>query len=369
MNIPLVDLKTQYQTIKAGVDKAVLKILSQGNYILGEEVETFEKEFARYCGTKYCVGVASGSDALLLALRALSIGPGDEVIAPANTFISTVLPIVYLGARPVLVDIDPETYQIDPQKLEKTVTKKTKVVLPVHLYGFPAPMIEILKVAKRYNLLVLEDTCQAHGATLNNKKCGSFGDIAAFSFYPGKNLGANGDGGAVTTNDKDLATILRQMRNIGQIEKYKHDIIGYNSRLDTIHAAVLSLKLKKLDAWNNKRRKAALWYKSFLSKTPVVLPIEPTSTRNGNFHLFVIRTPKRDSLLEFLKNRGVGVGIHYPIPIHLQKSLSSLGYKKGDFPITEKYANEMLSLPIYPEITREQVRFVCKQIKEFIKNE
>lgn len=369
MNVPLVDLKKQYQSIKKPAKTAILEILAEGNFILGKQVGEFEKAYASYLGVKYCIGVSSGSAALRLGLRALGVGPGDEVITQANTFISTVLPILELGATPRLVDIDSATYQIDPRAIEKAITKKTKVILPVHLYGIPTPMDKILKIAKKHKLIILEDACQAHGSSFKGKKCGTFGDLSVFSFYPGKNLGAAGDGGAVVTNNLSLDKKLRAMRNIGQFEKYKHDIFGYNSRLDTIHAAVLSIKLKHLEGWNQGRRKIASLYNKLLSDLPVVLPAQLDDRYLTNYHLFVIRTKKRDDLLKYLHENGIYAGIHYPIPVHLQKAVKSmLGYKKGDFPIAEKIAKEILSLPIFPELTKREVKDICLIIRKFFSN-
>lgn len=364
-DIPLVDLKRQYQGLKKEIDDAVGKVLTQGNYILGNEVDTFEKSFADYIGTKYCIGVASGTDALLLSLKSLNVGPGDEVITVANTYIATILPIIYLGAKPVLVDIDPQTYQMDTEKLEKAITRKTKAILPVHLYGIPASMDKINLIAKKHNLFVVEDACQAHGASIKGKKCGSFGDIAAFSFYPGKNLGAAGDGGAVVTNDKNLAETINKLRNVGQSEKYKHDLLGYNSRLDTIHATILSVKLQKLDQWNEQRRKVANLYYQLLTGLPIILPPTLNEVLKENFHLYVIRTEKRDELLQYLRNNGIFCGIHYPIPVYLQKSMMRLQYKSGSFPVTEKYAKEILSLPMFPELSEKEVQNICLLIHNF----
>ena len=363
--IPFVDVKRQYQFLKQEIDLAVSRIFEQGNYILGKEVEEFEKAFAKYLKIKYCIGVSSGSAALRLGLRVLEVGPGDEVITQANTFISTILPILELGAKPVLVDIDPITYQIDPIRVEKAITKKTKVILPVHLYGIPTPMDKILKIAKKNNLKVFEDACQAHGSSFNGKKCGTLGSLAAFSFYPGKNLGAAGDGGALVTNNALLDKKIRAMRNIGQFEKYKHDIFGYNSRLDTIHAAVLLVKLKYLDDWNKKRRKIASLFNKNLSGLPVTLPPQLDSRYIVNYHLYVIRTKKRDALLRYLQENKIYAGIHYPIPIHLQKAVSNLNYKKGAFPITEIYSKEILSLPIFPEMTELEANYISDLIHKF----
>lgn len=365
MNIPPVNLSRQFKVIKKDVKKAVLDVFSRGDFVLGESVEKFEQEFADFCGVKHCIGVASGTDALLLSLRALGIGAGDEVISVPFTFISTILPITYLGAKPVLVDINSDTYQIDIKKLKQAITKKTKAIIPVHLFGIPAQVDEIRKIAKENNLYVIEDACQAHGAMLNGKKCGSFGDIAAFSFYPTKSLGASGDAGAITTNNKQLADNIRAMRNVGQIQRYKHDLLGYNSRLDAIHACVLSVKLKKLNQWNERRKELAQLYDKYLSSLPVILPPIPTDKFSPNYVLYVIRIKERDKLLEYLKDNGIGCVIYYPIPVHLQKALKYLGYKKGDFPVAERCAKEVLSLPIYPELRKSEVRFICLKIKEF----
>ncbi len=364
MNVPLIDLKQQYQSLKPEIDQAVLEVLAKGNFILGQQVAEFEEAFAKYCGTKYCVGVASGSDALLLGLDALGVGPGDEVITVANTFISTVFPIMALGARPVLVDIDPRTYQIDPQNIEKAINSKTKVIIPVHLFGIPAQMDKIIQIAKKHQLYILEDACQAHGSRFKGRRCGSFGDLAAFSFYPGKNLGAAGDGGALTTNNRKLAQKLKAMRDVGQTKKYRHDLFGYNSRLDTIHAAVLSVKLRRLDSWNANRREIAKLYNQQLADLPVTLP-QLLEECESNYHVYVIRTTKRDRLLQYLRENGVFGGIHYPLPVHLQKSTKKLNYPKGSFPISEKFAGEILSLPIFPELKKAEVVGIAKLIRSF----
>lgn len=365
MKIPLTDLKRQYKSIKVDVDSSVLGVLGKANFILGEEVEEFEKKFADYVGVKYCIGVSSGEAAILLILRALGVGVGDEVITVPNTFIATVFPIMTLGAKPVFVDIDPKTYQIDVNSLEKAVTKKTKVILPVHLFGIPAPMREILKIGKQHNVFVVEDACQAHGSSIGGKLCGSFGVASAFSFYPGKNLGAAGDAGAIVTNDGELAQKLRAMRNVGQFEKYKHDIFGYNFRMDTIQAAYLIKKLRHLDRWNKNRIKVAQIYDKLLSDLPVVLPPKTTKGVIQNFHIYAIRSKFRDELLVYLKDNEVGAGIHYPIPVHLQKAVAELGYKKGDFPISEQSADELISLPIFPEIIKDEIEYVSDMIHKF----
>lgn len=367
MTIPLVDLKKQFEEIKFPLIKGVSKILKQGNFILGIEVAEFEKNFAKYLGVEYCVGVASGADALLLSLIALGVKTGDEVITVPNTFIATIFPIISLGAKPILVEIDPKTYQIDSGLIEKAITPKTKVILPVHLFGIPSPMKQILAIAKKRKIKVLEDAAQAHGSSINKKKCGSFGDLAAFSFYPGKNLGAAGDGGAVVTNNKKYADLIRQMRNIGQSKKYVHETYGLNSRLDTIQAIILSTKLKKLNKWNKRRTELAATYNRSLGDLPLILPPKLDSKYKENYHLYVIRTKKRDALLKFLESSRIFCGIHYPIPIHLQNATKFLGYKKGDFPITEEYASQLLSLPLYPHMTNDEINFVCSKIRMFFK--
>lgn len=366
MNIPLVDLKAQYKEIKKELNVAVLTVLKNGNFILGKEVTEFEEKFAKYNKVKYCVGLASGYDAITLSLKALGIGGGDEVITVANTYIATVFPIMAVGAKPVLVDMDHSTYLIDIDKQEKAITKKTKVIIPVHLFGRPCRMDKILKIAKKHRLFVIEDAAQAHGASISGKKCGTFGDIGAFSFYPGKNLGALGDGGAVVTNNKKLYEKIKMMRDVGQIKKYYHENFGYNSRLDTIHAAALSVKLDKLDKWNKKRVGIAkLYNKLLVGVGDIITPGIMGKPYFENFHLFVIQTEKRDLLIKYLESRGIHCGIHYPIPIHLQNAVKSLGYSKGDFPETEKFAKSILSLPMYPQLKVKEVREICKNIKEF----
>jgi dTDP-4-amino-4,6-dideoxygalactose transaminase len=366
MNIPLVDLKAQYREIKKDLDFAVSKVLKNGNFILGKEVGEFEEKFAKFNKVKYCLGLSSGYDAITLSLKALGIGVGDEVITVANTFIATVFPIIAVGAKPVLVDMDPKTYLIDINKLEEAITKKTRVIIPVHLFGRPCRMNEILKIAKKHKLLVIEDAAQAHGASISGKKCGTFGDIGAFSFYPGKNLGALGDGGAIVTNNKKLYEKIKIMRDVGQIRKYYHENFGYNSRLDTIHAAALSVKLGKLNEWNKKRVEIAKLYNRLLAGVgDIVTPGIMGKPYFENFHLFVIQTKKRDLLIKYLEKTGIHCGIHYPIPVHLQKATKVLGYGIGDFPETEKFAKRILSLPIYPQLKIKEVKEICKNIRRF----
>lgn len=362
--IPLVDIVRQDEKLQPQIHRAIKKITQRGDFILGQEVAYFEHEFAKYCGVKYAVGVASGTDAILLALRALEIGSGDEVIVPANTFISGVVPIIYTGAKPILVDINPETYNIDVSSIERKITKRTRAIFPVHLYGQIADMDKILKIAKRHKLHVIEDAAQAHGSTFKKRKAGSFGDMACFSFYPGKNLGAYGDGGAIVTNNKKLADKLRILRDVGQEKKYVHTEKGYNSRLDTIQAVVLRIKLKQLDIWNKHRRRIADFFNQELKNLPIETPTELPGSLS-NYHLYVIRVKRRDKLLQYLHKNKIYAGIHYPTPIHLHKALSDLKYKRGDFPISEKYSGEIISLPIFPYMSKEEAGIIVGKLKEF----
>lgn len=362
MKIPFVNLKAQYKNIKPEIDKAIKRVVTTQAFILGKELEAFEKEFAKYLGVKHAVGVNSGTDGLILSLLALGIGKGDEVITPANSFVATTTAIVQVGAKPVLVDCDPNTYQIDVAQVEKKITKKTKAILPVHLYGAPCEIDKLQEIAKKNNLLLIEDACQAHGATLNTKKLGTFGDIGVFSFYPSKNLGAYGDGGAIVTDSKDLYEKLIKMRNYGQTKKYYHDSFGLNSRLDEIQASVLRVKLKYLDKWNKERNRIAASYKKSIKNYKTQLII-----KNGKsaYHLFVIESEKRDKLQKYLSENGIQTLIHYPTPIHLQEVNSSLGYKNGDFPNSEKIASRILSIPIYAELGTIEQDYVTQILNKF----
>jgi dTDP-4-amino-4,6-dideoxygalactose transaminase len=363
--VPFVDLAAQYSTIAGEIKEATSKVLEDGDFILGREVSLFEEEFAAFCEAKYAVGVDSGTSALELALRAYDIGPGDEVITAANSFIASALAISHAGATPVLVDVDPCTYTMDVTAIEKAITPRTRAVLPVHLYGHPAHMDPIRQLADKHGLIVIEDACQAHGTRYKGKRAGSLGHAAAFSFYPGKNLGAYGDGGMVVTNDRGIAKRLTMLRNYGQQEKYHHLFRGYNRRLDTMQAAVLRVKLKYLEKWNAARRWNAVLYHKFLEGSGVVLPGEAGGA-DSVWHLYVIRAEQRDVLREYLISRGVSASIHYPIPIHLQPAYRDLGYKRGDFPVTEASAQQILSLPMYAELTEEQINFVAKTIRGFL---
>jgi len=364
MEIPVFDLKRQYKYLKVELDNAFTNVFESGNFVLGENVRLFEEEFADYIGAGFAIGVGSGTEALHLSLKACEIGPGDEVITVPNTAVPTISAISFAGATPVLVDITPDTYTMDVKKIEKTITNKTKAILPVHIYGHSAEMEQIMKLAEMYNLKVIEDACQAHGAMYNDKNAGTTGDMGCFSFYPTKNLGAYGDGGIIVTNHEELYNKLIMLRNYGEVEKFTSKIEGFNSRLDEIQAAVLRVKLKYLDAWTNKRGEIATLYQKLLFNSNVQLPCERQWAKHV-YHLFVIRVNKRDALKDFLQERGVGTQIHYPIPIHLQEAYKNLGYKSGDFPISERNAGEILSLPIYPELTTEEIEEIAGLITEF----
>ncbi len=362
MNIPFVDLNAQYQTIATEIQEAILGVIEKSDFILGKELEAFEKEFAEYCKVKYAVGLDNGTSALEMALRAYGIGDNDEVITTANTFIATASAIAFTGARPVLVDIDPDTYNLNPTLVESAITNKTKAIMPVHIYGQSADMDRIMDIARKRRLVVIEDACQAHGAIYKEKHVGSIGDAAAFSFYPAKNLGAYGDGGILITNNNEISEKVKMLRNYGQKQKYHHLFLAYNRRLDTIQAAILRVKLKKLDSWNESRRKAAQQYAELLKDNKsIITPIEMEYSKHI-YHLYVVRVVNRDFVQQKLSESGISTGVHYPIPIHLQPAYEYLGYKRGDFPITEKYANEILSLPMFPELTKEQIEYVVQTL-------
>lgn len=366
-HIPLVNLERQFTSIEKDVTRKMLQVCRKSDFILGDEVEEFEAAFATYIGVSYCVGVANGTDAIKLMAIASGIGKGDEIIMQANTFIATALPFIELGATPVFVDCDPKTGQISVDAVKRAITKKTRVIIPVHIYGYPAPMNELLRLTVNDSrLTILEDSCQAHGSIVNGKQCGSFGDMAAFSFYPGKNLGAYGDGGAVVTNSKKLWEKLKIIRNIGQKKKYDHIMLGTNSRLDTIQAAVLSVKLPHLDSWNRKRNTIALRYLRELSDVRgLAVPPLPSEGIATNWHLFVIQTPKRDALMKYLLAKGIHTGIHYPVPLHLTPALKFLGYKNGDFPNSEHRATTILTLPLYAELTEKEANGIIRAIRSF----
>lgn len=367
MKVDFIDFKPQYQLIKNEVDAGLKNVFEKGNFILGQEARDFENQFARYCGVPYGVGVNSGTDALYLSVAAMDIDEGDEVILPAFTFIATALCISYTGAKPVFVDIEEATYNIDPKSLEKAITKKTKAIIPVHLYGQPANMNEIQAIAKKHNLKIVEDAAQAHGSTYQGKRVGSLGDAACFSFYPTKSLGAFGDAGMIVTNNKDIYEKTMMLRDYGRTGRYDHKIKGYNSRLDTIQAVVLAAKLPHLDEWNKMRNEVAAYYCQLLKGVKGVVTPTIKSDRTHVFQTFAVRVKNREKVMEILKEKGVSVLIHYPIPVHLQEAYKDLKYKRGDLPVSEKVADEILSLPMFPHMSKAQVEYVCDCLKEIMK--
>lgn len=366
--IPLVDLATQSRSIKDEVLRRMGDVIDAGRYILGSEVQEFESQFAEYCQTEFAVGVANGTDALHLALRACNIGVGDEVITAGNSFAATAFAIAYSGATPVFVDVDPVDYNLDPGLLEAAITERTKAILPVHLYGQPARMAAILEIAKRYNLRVIEDAAQAHGAEIDGKRCGSFGDVGCFSFYPGKNLGAFGDGGAIVTSQPEIAEQIGLLRNYGQRVKNQHDLLGYNCRLDTLQACVLQTKLQFIEQWTEQRRQVATWYNEALAETGLILPQEREDVRYV-YHLYVVRHPQRDQLIDHLKQRNIFAGVHYPNPLSQAAPFRNCITVPLDLPVVTQLSKEILSLPMYPELTRAQVRRVAQEILSFTRRE
>ena len=368
MKVDVFSLKKQYEEIKDEIKGPMEKVMILGGFILGEDVKLFEQEFADYCGMKHGIGVNSGTDALFLACLACGIGKGDEVIVMPYTYIATILAISMTGARPVFVDIDEKTYNIDVSKIEKAITKKTKAILPVHLYGHPADMDSIMAIARKHKLKVIEDCAQAHGALYKDKKIGSFGDASCFSFYPTKNLGAFGDGGMVLTNSEEIKARLLLLRDYGRKGRYEHVEKGYNSRLDTLQAAILRVKLRHLDEWDEKRRHNAHLYTKLFKENNIdlVLPYEADYAKHV-YHLYPVRVKDRKSVMEKLAEKGIRTLIHYPIPIHLQEAYKDLGHKKGDFPVSEKCCEEILSLPMYPELPEEEIRYVVASFREILK--
>jgi dTDP-4-amino-4,6-dideoxygalactose transaminase len=364
IQVPFVDLRAQHDPLAPEIDRAVRQVFERGDFILGAAVEKFEAEFAALHDVRHAIGVGNGGDAIELALLAHGIGPGDEVITAANTFIATVFAILAVGARPVLVDADAERYTLDPAALSAALTSRTRAIVPVHLFGQPAEMDGILAVARRHNLVVVEDAAQAHGARYNGQRIGGFGHAASFSFYPSKNLGAYGDGGMIVTNDDRTAEKIRLLRNYGQRAKYYHASGGRNSRLDTVQAAVLRVKLPHLDAWNAARRRHAAAYTERLS-TCVHTPSAAPGVEHV-YHLYVIETDRRDAVQQQLRAKEISTGIHYPIPVHLQEACAGLGYGAGDFPVTERAAERMLSLPMYPELTDAQIDYVSAAVVEAV---
>jgi len=359
--IPFVDLKAQYRSIKGEVDAAIARVLESGQFVLGDEVAAFEDEFAAYCRVRYAIGVNSGTSALHLALLAAGIGPGDEVITVPFTFIATVAAIVYTGARPVFVDIEPRSCTMDVSQIENSITPHTKAILPVHLYGQPADMDPILEIGRRYGLIVIEDAAQAHGAEYKGRRVGSISDLGCFSFYPGKNLGAYGEGGAVTTNNAAYACAIRMLRDWGTERKYYHEVKGYNYRMEGIQGAILRVKLHHLETWTEARRAHATRYNALLSGSTVDTPTDMPYARHV-YHVYAVRTSQRDVLQQSLHAQGIQTGIHYPIPIHLQAAYADLGYQSGSFPYSEQLARHVLSLPMYPEISKAQLETISASV-------
>ena len=363
MNIPFFDYQRQLKKINREIDKAIKQVLISGKLILGQEVKNFEDNFSKYIGAKYGIGVNSGTDALKIALRALNIKTGDEVITASNTAVPTVSAIREIGAVPQFVDIK-EDYTIDEFKITKKITKKTKAILPVHLYGQPCNMPAILKIAKKYKLKVLEDCCQAHGAKIGCREVGAFGDISCFSFYPTKNLGAYGDGGIILTQKEKLAKTCRALRMYGMKRGYYAEREGYNSRLDEMQAAILNVKLKYLKKWNARRTTIAKYYFKNIKNQKIILP-KINKYASSSFHLFVVRSQRRNKLKKYLHDNDINCGIHYPYPIHLQKAYKFLGYKKGDLPMTEKFSKQIISLPIFPELTAKEIKYIVENLNKF----
>jgi dTDP-4-amino-4,6-dideoxygalactose transaminase len=365
VNVPYFDLKAQYGEIREEILAALDRVCQNTSFILGEEVVQFEKEFAAYCETKYCVALNSGTSALHLALLAAGVGAGDEVITTPNTFIATVEAIFYTGAKPVFVDIDPATANIDPSQIERAITRKTKAIVPVHLYGRPVDLESIVNLGRRRGLVVIEDACQAHGARYRGKRVGGFGQSAAFSFYPGKNLGAYGEGGALTTDDEQIAQFARAMRDHGQARRYFHDAIGYNYRMDGFQGAVLRVKLKHLDQWTARRRECSALYRKLLANARVEFPRNDPRDESVD-HLCVVYVENRDAVRAALETRGVQSAIHYPVAVHLQKACAALGLQRGSFPYTERACDRVFSLPLFPEMRTEQVEYAATTLADIV---
>lgn len=366
LNIPLLDLKGQYYAIKDEVDAAIKGVLENGQFILGPQVKALEHDIASYVGLPYAIGVGNGTDALVIALRACGIGPGDEVITSPFTFFASAESISAVGAKPVFVDIDPDTFNIDASKIEQTITPRTRAIIPVHLFGQTADMDAIMDIARKYDLMVIEDACQAMGAEYKGRKAGSFGHAACFSFFPTKNLGTYGDGGMIVTNDADVDKKARMLRAHGSTKKYYHEMIGYNSRLDELHAAILNVKFKYLDRWNDMRRHNAEIYDELLKDTGVTVPYAAPYAKHI-YHQYVVQCDDRDGLAAALKAKGVATGVYYPLPLHLQNAYKDLGYKRGDMLYAEAACDRVLALPMYPELERHQIEHVADAIREFIR--
>ncbi len=362
MQIPFVDLKAQYQSLKPEIDTAIANVIAETAFIGGPYVKAFEESFAEYCGTKHAVGLSNGTDALRLALGACGVGPGDEVITAANTFIATTEAIAMVGAQVRFVDVEADTYNMDPSLIEAAITDRTKAIIPVHLYGRPAEMDPILAIARKHGLKVIGDAAQAHGSTYRGRPVATLADVSCFSFYPGKNLGAYGDAGGIATDDEDIAEYVRLMRNHGRRSKYFHDVEGFNCRLDGLQAAILSVKLPHLDSWGQKRREAAARYHSLLADVPnLVVPAEQDHIVPV-YHLYVVRVPDRDQLQKDLGAAGIASGVHYPMPLHLQPAYAHLGLGEGSFPVTETTGTDIVSLPIFPELTADQQAYVAEHV-------
>ena len=367
MKVPFVDLKALHEPISADLSEAIARVMRNTAFIQGAEVKAFEDAFAKYLGVRHAVAVNSGTAALHLALLALGIGPGDEVITVTHTFIATSEAISAVGARPVFVDVDPATYTMDPALVEAAITPRTRAILPVHLYGQPADMGALLEIANRHKLLLVEDACQAHGAQYKGRMAGSMSAAGCFSFYPGKNLGACGEGGAMVTNDDALAQKVRMLREHGSVKKYEHVLPGYNFRMEGIQGAVLAVKLPHLDGWNDRRRAVAERYSERLAGQGIVLPKEAAYARHI-YHLYVIQADDREALRDHLAQQGIETGLHYPIPLHLQEAYASLGYRRGDFPVSEHLTERIISLPMYPDMPLEAADYVCDAIFEYMRN-
>lgn len=362
VKVPYLDLKAQYQSIKPEIDAAIARVLDSCQFVLGSEVAAFEQAFAAYCGTPECIALNSGTSALHLALLAAGVGPGDEVITVPFTFVASVAAIVYTGAQPVLVDIDSRSFTMDPAAIERVITPRTKAILPIHLYGQPADMDPIMEIARRHRLIVIEDAAQAHGAKYKNRPVGSIGDMACFSFYPGKNLGAYGEGGAVTTRNPEYAHTIRMLRDWGQDRKYHHQLRGYNYRMEGFQGAILGVKLRHLEKWTEARRAVVRRYNELLADADVTTPHEVPWARHV-YHVYTLRSRDRNALQSALTAEGIQTGIHYPVPVHLQPAYSDLGYQAGDFPQSEKAAAEVLSLPLFPEMTAQQIEAVSRVVQ------
>ena len=363
--IPYLDLKAQLRPIRAQVDAAIARALDNCSFCLGPDVAQFEKDFARFCNTEHCLAMNSGTSALHIAMLLLGVEPGDEVITTPFTFIATSWAISYCGAKPVYVDIDDVTLNLDPRLVERAITPRTKVILPVHLYGMPCDLDPLLAISRRHKIPLVEDAAQAHGAKYKGKRVGTFGDIACFSFYPAKNLGAAGEGGALVTNHAEYALRARALREHGSRVRYQHDEIGYNYRMEGIQGAVLGVKLKHLAEWHLARRRVAIQYHELLADTTLCLPLEPAYAESA-WHLYTVRHPQRDALKAYLDTHGIGNAVHYPVPLHLQKAYARLGYEAGDFPIAERAAREVISLPMYAELTEAQMKRVADMVARFL---